>query len=89
MSPEMRQKISDALVQLVPATQVWKSSRNMGYEIGGLNPQKIPSLMPSALTLQASGIDITQGEVSRLVFQEGGSLPSLLISNLVEKDLQC
>ncbi len=59
MDPEMRQKISDALVQMGTSDDGLEILKNMGYEIGGFEPAEDSFYDAFRAALQASGIDIT------------------------------
>lgn len=59
MSPEMRTKISDALVQMGSSDDGLEILKNMGYEIGGFKPAEDSFYDAFRTALQASGIDIT------------------------------
>ncbi|MPM48740.1 hypothetical protein SDC9_95467 [bioreactor metagenome] len=59
MSPEMRTKISDALIQMGSSDDGLEILKNMGYEIGGFKPAEDSFYDAFRAALQASGIDIT------------------------------
>lgn len=59
MDPEMRQKISDALVQMGTSDDGLEILKNMGYEIGGFEPAEDSFYDAFRAALQASGVDIT------------------------------
>ena len=59
MAPEMRTKISDALVQMGSSDDGLEILKNMGYEIGGFEPAEDSFYDAFRAALQASGIDIT------------------------------
>jgi ABC-type phosphate/phosphonate transport system substrate-binding protein len=59
MAPEMRTKISDALVQMGSSDDGLEILKNMGYEIGGFKPAEDSFYDAFRTALQASGIDIT------------------------------
>lgn len=59
MSPEMRTKITDALVQMGSSDDGLEILKNMGYEIGGFKPAEDSFYDAFRAALQASGIDIT------------------------------
>ncbi len=59
MDAAMRQKISDALVQMGSSDDGLEILKNMGYEIGGFEPAEDSFYDGFRAALQASGLDIT------------------------------
>lgn len=59
MDPAMRQKISDALVQMGSSDDGLAILKDMGYEIGGFKPAEDSFYDAFRAALQASGVDIT------------------------------